>query len=71
MPGLVGKFYSRLPGDIDNGNKADQSTEPVYCTMEWIHFDCLKLDSKPKTKNGTVLTAANYLSFAESRKKDL
>ena len=32
MPELVGKFYSRLPaGDINNGNKADQSTEPVYC----------------------------------------
>ena len=32
MPELVGKFYSRLPeGYINNGNKADQSTEPVYC----------------------------------------
>ena len=72
---LVGNFYSRLPEDINNGNKADQFTESVYCycrcsaygeivgcdnptcTMEWFHFDCLKLDSKPKTKNGTILTA--------------
>ena len=89
MPEQVRKFYSRLPGDIDNGNKADQSTEPIYCyrgcsgygemvgcdnptcTMEWFHFDCLKLNSIPKTKNDTVMTPANYLSFVESRKKDL
>ena len=88
MPELVGKFYSRLPaGDINNGNKADQSTEPVYCycrcpsygemvgcdnptcTMEWFHFNCLKLDSEPKTKKWYCPDCSKLPEFCKKWKK--
>ena len=88
MPELVGKFYSRLPaGHINNSNKADQSTEPVYCycrcpscgemvgcdnptcTMEWFHFDCLKLDSESKTKTWYCPDSSKLPEFCKKWKK--